>query len=135
MKKKSSTKNVEKGTDELADTLLMDKKSSTNNVEKGTDELTDMLLMENKSSTKDVDKGTDEFEFTKQKVNTIKRKGLYQFEGQYIGSKGRFKLDIELKKTTFLKFIHNYIKNCLKRISKINTWKCIKRLLYRLIKN
>ena len=35
--KKSSTKDVEKGTDELADTLFMEKKSSIKNIEKGTD--------------------------------------------------------------------------------------------------
>ena len=57
--------------------------------------LADTLLMENKYSTKDVDKGTDELVFMKQKVNTISRKGLDQFEGQFIGSKVWFKLDIE----------------------------------------
>ena len=82
MEKKSSTKNVEKGTDELEYTLLSEKKSSTNNVQKGTDKLTDTLLMEKKLSTKDVDKGTDKLAFMKQKVNTIVRKGLNQFGGQ-----------------------------------------------------
>ena len=86
--KKSLTKDVEKGTDELADTLLMEKKSLTKNVEKGTDELESTLFMEKKYSTKDVDKGTDELALMKQKVNTIRRKGLDQFEGQSIRSKG-----------------------------------------------
>ena len=57
--KKSSTKDVEKVIDELADMLLMENKSSTNNLDKGTDELAYNLFMEKKSSTKDVDKGTD----------------------------------------------------------------------------
>ena len=38
---------------------LLEKKSSTKNVYKGTDELEDTPLLENKYSTKDVDKGTD----------------------------------------------------------------------------
>ena len=42
--KKYSTKDVQKGIDELADTILMEKKSSKNDVEKGTDELADILL-------------------------------------------------------------------------------------------
>ena len=57
-----------------------------------------MPLMQNKSSTKDVDKGTDELADMKQAVNTICRKGLDQFEGQYSGSKGQFKLGIGFKK-------------------------------------
>ena len=40
-------------------TPLSENKSLTNDVEKGTDKLADMLLMEKKYSTKDVDKGTD----------------------------------------------------------------------------
>ena len=59
-----------------------------------------MLFMEKKSSTKDVEKGTDELADMKQKVNTIRRKGLYQFEGLSIGSMGWFKLDIDFLKTT-----------------------------------
>ena len=86
--KKPLTKNVEKGTDELADTLFYENKSSTNNVEKGTNVLADTLLMEKKYSTVDVDKDTDELAFMKQKVNEIRRKGLDQFEGQSIRSKG-----------------------------------------------
>ena len=90
--------------------------------------------MKKKSSTKDVDKGTDELADMKQKVNTIFRKVLDQFEGQSIGYKVWFKLDIEFFKL-FLKFIQNYIKHNLKIILKIKTWKRIKRLSYRLIKN
>ena len=85
----------------MADTLLMEKISLTKNVEKGTDEFADTILMEKKCSINYVDKGTDELAFMKQKVNTISRKGLDQFEGQSIGSKVWFKLDIEFLKTTF----------------------------------
>ena len=127
--KTSLTKDLEKGTDELADTLLTEKKSLTKDVEKGTDELADKLLMNKKSSTKDVDEGNDELAFMKQKVSTIRRKSLYQYEVQPIGSKGWFKLDIEFFKPLFLNVIHNSIKHCLKRALKINTWKYIKRFL------
>ena len=48
----------------------------TKDVDKGTDELTDTLLMENKSLTKDFEKGTYELPFMKQKLNTIFRKGF-----------------------------------------------------------
>ena len=51
-------------------------------------------MIDNKYSTKDVDKGTDELAFM-EKMSTILRKGLNQFEGQYIIYKGWFKLDIE----------------------------------------
>ena len=57
--------------------------------------------MEKKSSTKDFDKVNDELVFMKQKMNTIHRKDLYQFEGQSIESKGWFKLDIEFKGKKF----------------------------------
>ena len=79
----------------------MEEKLLTNNVDKCTDELVDTVLTENKSSTKDVDKGTDEFVFMRQKVNTILRKVLDQFEVQSIGSKGWFKLDIYEKNNFF----------------------------------
>ena len=58
------TKDVERGTDELADTILSEKKPSTKNVERGTDELTYTLQSENKSLTKNVETGTDEFSDT-----------------------------------------------------------------------
>ena len=105
MEKKSSTKDNGKDTEKLADTLLIEKKSLTNNVEKLTDELAHTLLMENKSSTKDVEKVTDELAWMKQKMNTIRKKILYQFECQSIRSKGWTKLDIEFLETNFLKFI------------------------------
>ena len=73
---------------------VSEKKSSTKDVKKGTDKLSDMLLMEKKYSTKDVDKVTDYLAYIKQAVTTIIRKGLYQFEGQYSGSKRWFKLVI-----------------------------------------
>ena len=46
--KKSSTKDFEIGTDELADTLFTEKKSLKKYVDKGTYELADTLLMEHK---------------------------------------------------------------------------------------
>ena len=99
--KKSLTKKYEKGTDELADTLLSEKKTSTNMVDKCTCEKADTLLSGKKHLTKDVEKGTYELVFKKQKVHTIRRKGLNQFEGQSNGNQGWFKLDIEFLKTTF----------------------------------
>ena len=54
----------------------MEKKSLTKNVEKGTDELESTLFMEKKYSTKDVDKGTDELALMKKKVNTISQEGF-----------------------------------------------------------
>ena len=78
----------------MVTTSLFEKKYLTKDVEKGTDKLADKLFMEKKYSTKDVDKGTDEFLDMKQAVNTICRKGLDQFECQSSGSKVWFKLDI-----------------------------------------
>ena len=88
---------------------MSEKESLTKDVGEGTDELEDMPFMENKSSTKDVEKGTDELSDMKQAVVTIRRKGLYQFDGESKGSTGCFKIDSRLKKN--LKFIQNYIKN------------------------
>ena len=82
-------------------TLLLDKKSSTKDVDKGTDELADTPLLGKKYSTKDVDKGTDELADIKKSLVTIRRKGLDKFEGQYKGSKGWFKLDSGFLITTF----------------------------------
>ena len=79
--------------EEVVTTPFSEKKSSTKDVEKGTHKQEDMLT-EKKYSTKDVDKGTDELEDTKQVAKKIRRKGLYQFEGQSSGYKGWFKLDI-----------------------------------------
>ena len=89
--------------EEVFTTPFSKNKSSTKGVEKGADELEDMLFMEKKYSTKYVDKGTGELEDMKQAVNAIRRKGIDQFEVQYIGSKGRFKLYIEFFKTAFSK--------------------------------
>ena len=47
---------------EVVTTPFSDKKSSTKDVDEGTDELAYMPMMEKKSSTKDVDKGTDKLE-------------------------------------------------------------------------
>ena len=79
---------------ELVTTPFSEKKSLTKDVEKGTDKLADILLMEKKYSTRDVDKGTDELTDMKQAANKIHRKGQDQFEGQSSGSKGWFKLEI-----------------------------------------
>ena len=78
---------------ELVTTWLSDKKSSTKDVDEGTDELADMPLMKKKSSTKDVDKGTDELEDMTQAVVTIYMKWLDHFQGQYKASKVWFKLE------------------------------------------
>ena len=59
VEKKYLTKDAEKGTAELADTLLSGKKSSTKDVEKGTERLADMLLSENKSLIEKEDTCTD----------------------------------------------------------------------------
>ena len=48
-------------------------------VGEGTDELADTSLLEEKSLTKDVDKGTDELEDMRKVVVTIRRKGLDKF--------------------------------------------------------
>ena len=87
--------------EEVITTPFPEKKSSTKDVDEGTDELSDMPLTEKKYSTKDVDKGTDEFSDMKQAVVTIRRKCLDQFEGQYSGSKILFKVDSGFIKTTF----------------------------------
>ena len=89
-------KKDEKGIDELSDTLLFEKKCLTKKVEKVTDEFADTLLSEKKSLTKDVEKGANELAFKKQKVYTIRRKGLNQFKGQSTRTKGWFKLGIEI---------------------------------------
>ena len=80
--------------EEVVTTPFSEKKYLTKDIEKGADKLAGILLMEKKYSTKDVDKVTDEFSDIKQAVNTIRRKGLDQFEGRSSGSKGWFKLDI-----------------------------------------
>ena len=69
-------------------------------MEEGTDELTYTIFSEKRFSTFDVEKGTDELVFMKQKVNTIRRKGLNQFEGQSTVYKEWFKHDIEFLNTT-----------------------------------
>ena len=86
--------------EELFTKPLLEKKSPTKDVDEGTDELSDMPFLEKKYSTKGVDKGTDELKNTKKAVVTIHRKSLDKFEGQYKGSKGRFKLDSGFKKST-----------------------------------
>ena len=90
-------------------------------------------FLEKKSLIKDVDKGNGELEYMKEAVVTICRKDLDNFEGRSKGSTGWFKLDSEFFFN--LQFIHNSIKNFLKSILRVKTRNCIKRLLYRLIKN
>ena len=77
----------------MVTTPLLEKKPSTKDVDKGTDELEDTPLSEKRSLTKDVDKGNHESADIKKEVVTILRKVLYKFEGQSKGSTGRFKLD------------------------------------------
>ena len=74
-------------------TPFSEKKSSTKDVEEGTNELVDMPLTGKKYLTKDVDKGTDKLADMKKSVITIFRKGLDKFEGKSKGSTGWFKLD------------------------------------------
>ena len=80
-------------------TPLLENKSSTKDIDKVTDELADTPLLDRKSSRKDVDKGTDELENMKNTMVATRRKGLYRFEGHYKGSTGWFKLDSGFKKT------------------------------------
>ena len=75
---------------------LLENKSSTKDVDEGTDKLIDMPLMEKKYSTKDVDKGTDELADMKQAVVIIRKKCLDQFEGQSKESTGWLKLDSDI---------------------------------------
>ena len=84
----------------MVTTPLLENKSSTKDIEEVTDELADMPLLEKKSSTKDVGKGTDELVDTKKAVVTIRRKGLDNFEVQSKVSTGWFKLDSGFLKTT-----------------------------------
>ena len=63
----------------MVTTPLLEKKSSTNDVGKGTDKLADMPLLEKKYLTNYVDKGTDELEYMKHAVVVICRKGLDKF--------------------------------------------------------
>ena len=65
--------------EEVVTTPLSEKKSSKKDVEKGTDELTHTLLIEKKISTKDVEKVAYELADMKQAVNTILKKGLDQY--------------------------------------------------------
>ena len=95
--------------EEMVMMKLSEKKESTQDVDKGTDELEAMTLMEKKYSTNDFDKGTDELADTKQTAVKIRRKCIYQFEGQYKGSKGWFKLDSGVLKPYLLQFIQNSI--------------------------
>ena len=95
--------------EEVFTTPLLDKKSLTKYVDEGTNELEDTPLLENKSLTKDVDKGTDELADMKKAVVTISRKGLDKFEGQSKGYAECFKLDSGFKKTFYT--IHSYFYN------------------------
>ena len=62
--------------EEVVTTPFLEKKSSTKDVDEGTYELADMPLMEKKYSTKNVDKVTDELADMKQAMVTIRREGL-----------------------------------------------------------
>ena len=112
--KKPVRDKYEKGTDELADTLLSEKKNYKKKVEKGTYEKADTLLSKKKPLKKDVKKVTYELAFKKQKLHTILRKGLNQFEGQPTVTQGWFKLDIEFIKTTYSKSHSEFYKELFK---------------------
>ena len=86
--------------EELVTTPFSEKKSLIKDVEKGTDKLADMLFMANKYLKKDVDKCTDKLADMKNSVVTIRRKGFDNFEGKSKGSIGCFKLDSWCLKTT-----------------------------------
>ena len=101
--------------EEVVTTPLYEKKSLTKDVEEGTDKLADVTFMEKKASTKNFDKGIDELADMKQGVVTILRKGLDQFEGKYSGSKGCFKLDSGFLKTTFSKSHSGFYKELFKK--------------------
>ena len=118
----------------MVDTLLSENKTSTKKVEKGTDEKADPLLSDKKPLTKGVEKGTDELVFKKQKVHKICRKGLNQFEGPSTRTQGWFKLNIELF-FTYYKSHSEFYKEIVLRILKIKTRKCMRHLLCRFINN
>ena len=63
----------------MVTTPLLKKKSSTKNFDKGTYELADTPLLEKTYSTKDIDTGTDELADVKNWVVTIRRKVLDKF--------------------------------------------------------
>ena len=87
--------------EEVSITPLLEEKSSTKDVDKGTDELADMPLLKRKYLKKDVDIGTDEFTYMKKAVVTIRSKCLYYFVGRSKVSTGWFKLDIGFLKLKF----------------------------------
>ena len=101
--------------EELVTTPFSEKKSLIKDVEKGTDKLADMLFMANKYLKKDVDKCTDKLADMKQAVNIICRKILDQFEGQSSESKGWFKLDIGFLKTNFPENYSKFYKELLEK--------------------
>ena len=118
---------------EVVTTPFSEKKSSTKDVEKGTDKLADMLLMEKKYLTKDFDKGTDEFADIKQAVKTFAVRVQISLRVNLEDLRDGLNLILGFFKQLFLKVIQSSIKNCLKIIFNIKIWNCIKRLLYRLI--
>ena len=65
--------------EEVVKNPLLEKKSSTKDFDRGTDELEDTILLGKKYSTKDVGEGTYELADMKKAVFTILSKGLYKF--------------------------------------------------------
>ena len=65
--------------EEVVTNPLLEKKSSTKDFDRGTYELEDTILLGKKYSTKDVGERTDELADMKKAVFTILRKGLYKF--------------------------------------------------------
>ena len=101
--------------DEFVTKPLSEKKSSTKDVEEGTNKFVDMTLMKKKYSTRNVYKGTDKLEDMKQAVVTICRKGLDQFDGESSGSKGWFKLDSGFFLINFSKIHSEFYKELFKK--------------------
>ena len=99
---------------------LLEKKSSTKDVDKGTYEQENTPFLEKKYFTKNFDKGTYELAFMKKTVVTIRRKGLDKFEDQSKGSTEWFKLDGGFFKH-FLQFIQNSLKTFENNIEDKNT--------------
>ena len=116
--------------EEVVTTPLLENKSSTKEVDKSTDEMADMPFSEKKSSTSDVAEGTDELVDIKQAVVTIRRKGFDKFKGQSKGYTRWFKPDSGVLKQHFLQFIHNSIKIFFRIILRIKKRNCIQCLLY-----
>ena len=89
------TKNVDKGTDELTDTLLSEKNPRQRRSRRLLMNWQIHYCLRINLQILMLKKGTSELAFMKKRVNTIRRKVLNRFEGQSTGTKEWFKLYIE----------------------------------------